>query len=341
MKANDEMRSDELMRKDDVMSDNYKCGYDRTLIDADTGEVIELRAGSKIVSPERVEQQKQYAISANKTTTEKNKDYAESMRLRGTFFSVLCRDTEILWGDVSEPTLGKLIYLATFIDKNNCICKGGTWDKNGAELVRNPEPMCKSDIQSVLRVSYPTFRAFWSECENKQLIVESDGKFFLRREMFRFGVKSQSSPKKTRMVLMFKHAIRYMYENTDERSKKTLMYLYRLIPFINLTYNALCLNPFERCKENIQVLPLSKICEMFEIDPSNQLRFLRKLKSLRFVDKEGNLCSVIRYSWMYYNEDKYWITINPQFYSGYISEQDMINMVEEFRLETSDLEINF
>lgn len=318
------------------MSDNFRCGYDRTLMDTDTGEIIELPAGSKIVSPERVEQQKHYA---NKTTTERNKDYAESMRLRGAFFSVLCKDTEVLWADVSEPTLSKLIYLATFIDGNNCICKCGGWDKNNKEIVRNPSPMTKADIQKVLRVSYPTFRAFWSECAEKQLIVEDEGKFFLRREMFRLGNKTGVNLKKTRMIRMFKHAIRYMYENTDERSKKTLMYLYRLIPFINLTYNALCMNPFERCKENIQVLPLSKICEMFGIDPSNQLRFLRKLKNLRFVDKEGNLCSVIRYSWMYYNEDKYWITINPQFYSGYISEEDMVEMVREFRLEVNDIEI--
>ena len=319
------------------MSGDVKCNYDRTLYDVDTGEVVEIRAGSKIVPPERVKQQEHYVLTANKTSKEKTEDYLETSKLRGNFFSILCKETELLWEDISEPTMGKLIYLATYINRDNCICKSGGWESEDDDYVRYAIPMSKSDIQSVLKVSYPTFRAFWNECESKQLIIENGGKYFLRREMFRFCNKDGINLKKIRMIKMFKHAIRYMYENTDERSKKTLMYLYRLIPFINLTYNTLCLNPFESCKENIQALPLSKICEIFGVDSSNQTRLLKKLKNLRFVDKQGNVCSVIRYSWMYCNEDKYWVAINPQFYSGYISEENMVEMIKDFRFDEFEI----
>ena len=315
------------------MDGEMKINYDMQLVDQDTGETIPVEAGSKVIPPDRVQQMKEYAVRAEQTTAEKNVAYSDTLTVRGNFFTVLCRDTELLWQNVPEPTVGKLIYLATFMDKNNRLCFDGGWQKEEHGITRRAKAMSKVEIQEILNVSYPTFRAFWNECIENECIIEKDGAFFLPKQMFRFCDSYNVNTKKTRMVKMFKHAIRYMYENTDERSKKTLVYLYRLIPFINLTYNALCLNPFESNKEKINALPLSKICEMFGIDPSNQTRFLKKLKKLRFVDKQGNNCSVIRYSWMYYNEDKYWVTINPQFYSGYISEGDMLAMVDDFRIE--------
>lgn len=314
-----------------------RINHTTDLVDTNTGEIIHVQSGTKIVPPDRQKQKKEYAIKANQSFTEKNERYSDTLAVRGNFFVSLCQETELYWQEITEPTLGKLIYLATFIDKNNCICYDGGWNTTeepdgGKVHERIPKPMTKEDIQKTLNVSAPTFRAFWKECMDKELIIEKNAAYYLSKEMFRFCDNTGISKRKTRMVKMFKHAIRYMYENTDERSKKTLIHLYRLIPFINLTHNGLCSNPFESDKKNIRPLPLAKICEMFGIDPSHQTRFLKKLKKLRFIDKQGNECSVIRYSWLYYDKDIYWITINPQFYSGYISEEDMVAMVEEFKL---------
>lgn len=316
-----------------------KINFNTTLVDYKTGECIEVEEGTKIVSPQRQEEIKEYAQKANLTSRDKSIMYEATHQLRGQFYSILCKETGFLWDDVTEPTLSKLIYLATFIDNNNCICFDGNWKKvtspdNKQLIMRSGIPMTKNDIQKILGVHRNTFAAFWKECIAKQLIIESDNSFFLPKDKFRFCNSSGINKGKTSMIKMFKHAIRYMYENTDEKSKKTLVHLYRLIPFINLTYNGLCKNPFETEKEKIRPLPLSYICEMFGIDSKYQSRFLNKLKKLRFIDKEGKECSVIRYNWLYYDKDIYWITINPQFYSGYITESAMVEMVDEFRLDS-------
>lgn len=310
-----------------------KFNYDTSWVNTETGEVLNIQSGSKIVSPDRVQQQKEYAIAANQTYIEKNEQYSATQKMRGNFFAAPCQEMGLFWSNISEPTLGKLIYLATYIDKNNCICHDGNWTKENNVATRSPIPMTKAEIQQTLNVSRQTFTAFWKECEVNNIIIESEGVYYLSKKMFRFCDNSNINKRKTPMVKMFKHAIRYMYDHTDERSKKTLVYLYRLIPFINLNYNGLCTNPFERDKSKIKALPLSEICDMFGIDRSHQTRFLKKLKKLRFIDKEGIETSVIRYTWLYYDEDIYWITINPQFYSGYISETEMVSMVEEFRLD--------
>jgi len=323
---------------------DLKFNQDTYYCDVETGEVLAIEAGSKLITPERVEQMEEYALKRNQTFEEKNREHEESMKLCGHFFSVLCPKTEVLWNKLSEATIGKLIFLATYVDKNNCICFDGNWAKEGEGkskvISREPIPMTKSDIKNILNISKPTFYQFWNECIENKAIIECDGKYFLPRKMVRFCDRTNVNTKKIRMIRVFKHAIRYMYENTDERSKKVLTHLYRLIPFINLRYNILCENPFEMERENVKALTAADICEKVGIDRSQHERVVKALKKLSFVDKQGNLRSVITYRWdMKNKEDRYWITINPQFYSGYITDDEMVSMLDDFKFDENELEM--
>ena len=316
-----------------------KFNYDSQWVNTETGEVMDIQSGSKIVSPETNKQRQQYAISADQTFSEKNEQFSETHNKRGSFFIAPCYETDLFWSQLTDHTLGKLVYLATYMDKNNCICHDGNWEREGNVSKRNPIPMTKEEIREVLGVNRKTFAGFLRECITKEAIIETDNGYFLSKKMFRFCDDTGINRHKVPMVKMFKHAIRYMYTHTDERSRKSLVHLYRLIPFINLTYNGLCSNPFETDKNEIEVLSLGIICDKLGIDRSHQKRFLDKLKSLRFIDKEGVECSVISYRWIYYDKDIFWVTINPQFYSGYISEEAMVEMVNEFRIETNKKEL--
>ena len=323
---------------------DMKFSDDREYADVETGEVLQIPAGSKLVSPDRVAQMAKYAQQSNQTFKEKNKAYSNTLSIRGNFFTVLCRKTEVLWGNLSEPTIGKLIFLGTFIDKNNCLCFDGGWETEGEgrnrSFTRQSNPMTKSDIKKLLGVSDRTFYQFWNECVEAKALLETDDGIFLSKKMVRFCDSSHINKSKVRMIKVFKHAIRYMYENTDERSKKSLTNLYRLIPFINLKYNVLCENPFEMDKENIHPLTAADICEKLGLERKFHERVVKALKKLSFVDKQGDLRSVITYQWdMKNKEERYWIKINPQFYSGYISDEDMVKMIDEFLYDESEIDM--
>lgn len=326
------------------MSTEMKFNDDREFTDLGTGEYLPVAAGSKLIPPERVNQMKQYAQRNNQTFDEKNENYRDTLETRGHFFSVLVRKTETLWDNLTEPTISKLIFLATYMDKNNCICFDGGWEKTteGKKqvIVRKAKPMTKADIRELLDVSNHTFYQFWNECIESGVIIENENGVFLPRKMIRFCDNSSVNTSKVRMIKVFKHAIRYMYENTDERSKKSLTHLYRLIPFINLKYNILCENPFEVERENLIPLTAADICEKLGLDRKFHERVVKALQKLSFVDKQGNLRSVITYRWDRKNaEDRYWITINPQFYSGYIGEAEMMQMLDDFRYNENELEM--
>lgn len=309
------------------MGNDIKFNCESTLVDIETGEAIDVAAGSKLVSPERVKQMSEYAQKAELT----NEAYKDTLTVRGNFFTVLCRKTEALWENLSEPTIGKLIFLSTFIDINNRLCFDGGWENNGQVIVRNSKPMSKADVKEILGVGDKTFYQFWDECVTAQAIIETEEGIFLPKKLVRFCDSSKINKSKVRMIKVFKHAVRYMYENTDERSKKSLTNLYRLIPFINLKYNVLCANPFEQDKSNIRPLTAADICEKLGLERKYHERVVKALKKLSFVDMQGDLRSVISYRWdMKNKEERYWIKINPQFYSGYISDEEMVRMLDDF-----------
>ena len=308
--------------------------YDIDCTNNDTGEVMSFKKGGVYYSPEELERRKKYAERTEKSIEEKSEGFKSTAIVRGSFYSILCRGDEIL-PNISDATLNKLIFLATYINPQGKICNDAAWQKNEENMTITPiqKALTKEEIREVLQINERNFFYFWKECIEKGMITEKSDGFYLPRSTFRFCETVKTSKKETKIIKVFKHAIRYMYTSTDARTRKWLTHLYRLIPFINLSRNVLCANPFESDAQKIEPLTLGQICDKLGIDRKNQTHLLRGLTKLKFVDKQGDVRSVIQYSWRYCNEDRFVVTINPQFYSGYITEENMIAMLDDFRIE--------
>lgn len=241
------------------------------------------------------------------------------------FYLIACDSgsQELLFNNISEPTVNKLMYLATFMADNNCLCEA------------DERPLTKSGIMETLAVNRHTFALFWKECiENNLILFDKEKRYYLPRDVFH---NNDLSHVESTILKVSKNAIRYVYENTDERSKRCLSHLYKLMPFLNIHYNVLCVNPFETNEDEMQPLSLSHICDLFGANKSKKHRFLNYLSKMSFIDEMGNKRSVISYTWdMLENRDRYWIRINPQFYAGYAKDSDWIEMLNEFELGMSE-----
>lgn len=303
------------------------------ITDTATGDTYEAKLGDTVDTAEDKARRKKYLLQSN-YDGHRNMEYLSSNEVRGGFTVVLCRDFDNIYhSDISAPTLNKLIYLSTFIGSDNTLCSDGGWD----QFNREEEPLELTEIKELLKISEPSWRAFWRECEEKELILQDGDVYKLPINMFRFCNNAKINKKNTAMIKVFRKAVRYMYENTDEHSKRILSYLYRLIPFINLKYNVLCSNPFEQDKDKIVPLKASDICEKFGVSPKNQSRFVAQLKKLMFEDKLGRKNSVITYRWIVVGgEEIYWITINPAFYTGYMSITESLSAIDEFLLDDTN-----
>lgn len=302
-------------------------------VNPETGEAMEVKSEGVFMTKEEKELRKRKALQSN-ADGHRDAEFKIRRQAQGSFTVMLCNDFDNLYAeDVSSSTLNKLIYLSTFMGKDNVLMQEMHWDGN----VQVGKPMTKEDIQNKLGVQRITWSKFWKECQEHNLITQDEnGNYKLPSDMFRFCNNVGVNKKKTAMVRVFRHAVRYMYENTDERSKKVLAYLYRLIPFINLKYNILCENPFETDKSKVKPLTLRQICEKIGVDLSQQKRFLTQLMKLRFVDKLGRPTSVIMFSWRFQEENIVELAITPSFYMGYMSATDAVGLMDLALLNAED-----
>jgi hypothetical protein len=135
--------------------------------------------------------------------------------------------------------------------------------------------------------------------------------------------------------------VRYLYENTTTKSHRYLAYLYRLIPYINASYNVFCSNPEETDRSKIKWLTAREMCTILGLDESNETRVVNTLFKLSFIDKNGDSRSVIKMLQDVKNgETRRFIAINPQFYQGYcITPTEATTLMQEFLLEDRE-EIN-
>lgn len=295
-------------------------------VDGDTGEMIPVAAEATITSKEERE-----------TYKKKSESYAEREELSivqremcGDFYWTLFDSHAEYYPNVSDSMLAKIVYLITYMDYETNIL-----------MVRDSStkpkrPMTKKDVQKVIRLYRTKFMKFWNEMLSTGIITEEgDGKL---RVCSNF-CKGKLTNKDTAAMKVFTHAVRYMYENVDVRSHQYIAYLFRLIPYINLRYNVFCKNPLEADRSKLELMTAKDMCHLFGIDESNLRRFIKTLFKLSFVDKQGNVRSVIRVLTDYKNYgERNFILINPQFYSAYICREDMLIALEDFKLviDTAD-----
>ena len=293
----------------------------------ESGESIYLPANTTIRTEEDKEQ--------IKAAIAKKEELAEARRVANTFTYSLCG--EFFWSlynagqdyhpNVSDDMLAKIIYLLTYLDykKNMLVIR-----RNASDAYR---PMKKDDVKNVIRLHRCNFPRFWDELMKSGIITENEFGELMVCDSFRRGKVDGRSTQGMSKIKMYSRAIRYVYENTDVRSHKYLSYLYRLIPFINLKYNILCLNPLETDKYKVQPLTTKELCELIGIEgrKDNADRLTDKLFKLMFFDKNKDKLSVITTIKRIKNDEVcQYITINPQFYAGYISTEDIIDIMGEF-----------
>lgn len=118
---------------------------------------------------------------------------------------------------------------------------------------------------------------------------------------------------------VFIHSYRYMYDNLSSTERKTLFYLARLLPFVNIEFNTICSNVFEEDESKIEPLSVGQMCEIMGIEPEHFSRLMKKLTKLK-VNEKCVLCKIIA-------DDSVYYVINPAlFYQG--NNRDSLRLIE-------------
>lgn len=290
-------------------------------VDGTTGEVVPVAANTTIMGAEERESYRRKV----EQTAELRESVEAQKELCGDFYWTLFDVREEYYPEVSDSLLAKIVYLITYMDYETnllVIQDSSTSPKR---------PMLKKDVAQIIRLHRCKFSRFWDELLATRIVSEEpDGKL----RVSPLFCKGSLTRKNKTAIKVFTHAVRYMYENIDVRSHQYIAYLFRLIPYINLRYNVFCQNPLETEKSEIVRMTAKDMCHLFGLDDSQVKRFIKTLFKLSFIDKNGDKRSVITLVTNYKNDgERNFVLINPQFYAGYMSKEEMLSVLDEFEVK--------
>lgn len=164
----------------------------------------------------------------NQSQKEKRKEYKQKCKELGGFINVAYKDGEYLLNDINISPSNKfrLLYLATYLDYynrgKNILIKHGKNNKI--------EYLNKKDIKNLLNLSDSTFKRFYNEVKEKELLFEANNKIYLNSKYFKKGRGNFKSLK------LFIKSMRELYYSIDPINHKVIFNILKLIPLSTNNY---------------------------------------------------------------------------------------------------------
>jgi len=213
------------------------------VLDTDTGELKEFteQDGFKYSTNETRE------IIKLKREQQQKKEFFQTYtnEYGGFIFSIFKHCKEFSnHKELNQCDLARLIMLATYVGYN------------GMLLSDNAKSINKNNMNQVLKLGNETFCKFYNKLVNLNIIYQDEDKLYLNKQYFFKGEVSvhKAYIKQKDYTRLYINSIRYLYNNVSATKHKHLGLIFRMIPYINLKWNLLCINPTENNLELINII---------------------------------------------------------------------------------------
>lgn len=222
---------------------------------------------------------------------------------------------------IKESIKIRFLYLCTYV----------SYTKDGAYLVHdNNRLMNREALEEKLGLSKAEFNRTMKVFLETGLLVEGSDCFLVNKNLVK-REKLSNKNKNDEYTRVFDNALRELYISCTSKQHKQLYYLFRLLPFINEKFNAICQNPSEKFVEHVIPLRLSEICQLVGYNTKNSKRFESEMLQLQM-----NLNGVTQYAILGIKNGKgMWYKVNPRVL--YAGTKD--NMEELYKLLSTDFRI--
>lgn len=167
--------------------------------------------------------------------------------------------------DVLTPAqCGYLLMLACHLNYENIIVKSRN----------NQMPMTYAEMRSSLRLTKKksTFSEFLSACINHGIIVKTEGGAYRIASLFHFRGNAEGEA----VVKAYMQRVKEVYRKVKPED---IGLIYRMLPYVHRTTNALCANPDETVPESIRKFNRKQLAEAVGVSPEV---ISRKVKSMKF-----------------------------------------------------------
>lgn len=201
--------------------------------------------------------------------------------------------------DMKESVKLRFLYLCTYTN----------YTEKGMYLVYdNGKKMDRGGIGDVLNLSDRELSSTITSLVKNKLIIKEGRHYMINGDVAHRGKLSGNKIKQS-YSRIFDNGLRELYDNCDAKQHKQLYYLFKLLPYVNLKYNAICQNPSENIAEDVIPLRLSEICEVVGYNSKNSGRLKKDMYELHLFGQYAILGIE--------NKNGMWFKINPRvLYAG-------------------------
>ena len=232
-----------------------------------TGEIHELWLGDYVITS------KAELAERKKRMDEKTQMFTRS---EARFVWAIYKLSARLFEELKESYVSMLFFLATFCGWNG-------------HLTTGRKDIKKADLPGLLDMSRETVNRFWNAIVKAGIAREDDdGLLYLNEDYFRKGkltseMVGELSQQHTAISRLYVSSVRDLYKRATPRSRKTLAYLFLMMPYVNLDYNIVCYNPLEDDLEKIEPMNLNELSKTIGYGEENASRLLSNLLKLKFT----------------------------------------------------------
>lgn len=245
------------------------------LVDASTGEVIkEIYENDKIkiITPKKENQTDYLKFKSMK----ENRDELSNLiceQCGSFYFNFFNAGLDTI--DIKDSIKLRFLYLCTYTNYS---------DKGLYIIYDNGKMMDRGGISDALNISDKEVSVTINTLVKCGLIIKENRYYKINKT---FVHRGELNNLKTNLPhsRIFDNGLRELYKNCDGKQHKQLYYLFKLLPYISLKFNAICKNVEAEDPETIAPLKLSEICELVGYSTSNAKKFEREMLKLRLFDQ--------------------------------------------------------
>lgn len=208
---------------------------------------------------------------------------------RNDWIWIQYKPCEVFMPELSQSTLTRLLYLATFTDNNGVVVR---YDNEYGIKYR----VKKSELPSLLKVTPRVFKDFVIELKKFGVLIADKNGCELKTNMLFSSRTKEHKVAGCKLAHINKTAIRTLYEQVEVQNHKRLGALFRMIPFVHPKTNMLCVNPFVEYDDDIEPLSFKDYCVFIGYERDHTDRIYHYIDKLTLAPKTGEECCPLKYS---------------------------------------------
>lgn len=205
---------------------------------------------------------------------------------------------KLLETNLPENYAVRLLYLATYVNYDNCIVTGQGGSLHELNMKEVRELLDLSIPEAIRTVKYLKTKGF--------LIEHEDGAVYINSEFCNKG-KTKIDDGTTRL---FEAGFRQLYKNVPPTSHKTMYLMVQILPYVNLHHNIICRNPLEVDKVKLDIMLWGDLGRELGLSVDQGKKLRSKIARFKINDKD----CVAEFKTA--SGDRHYLLVNPRLFWG-------------------------